>query len=85
MTRSLARIRMYGIVVMQKGLMFCRIMSMLNWNKSEKTAAETWKAIEKPAYGIDIPEIFRNGSAEPVVEFGEDGSFHCPGPNSFHY
>ena len=30
MTRSLARIRMYGIVVMQKGLMFCRIMSMLN-------------------------------------------------------
>ena len=44
--------------------------------------------IEKPASGVDIPEMFRIGSAEPDVEFGEDRSFHCPGgpgPNSSHY
>ena len=33
---------------------------------------------------MDIPEIFRGGSDDPVVEFGEDGSFHRPGPHSTH-
>lgn len=37
------------------------------------------------ASGVDIPEIFRGGRDDPVVEFGEDGSFHRPGPNSSHY
>ena len=44
-----------------------------------KTLEKRRRAIEKPASGVD-----RDGSAEPVVEFGEDGSFHCPGPNPFH-
>ena len=38
------------------------------------------RVIEKPASGVDC-----NGSAEPVVEFGEDSSFHYPGPNSSRY
>ena len=35
--------------------------------------------------GADIPEVFRGGSDDPVVEFGEDCSFHRPGPNSTYY
>ena len=35
--------------------------------------------------GADIPEIFRGGSDDPVVEFSEDSSFHRPGPNSTYY
>ena len=43
------------------------------------------RAIEKADSCVDVSEFFRNGSAEPVVEFGVDGSFHCPGPNSSLY
>ena len=34
---------------------------------------------------MDIPEIFRCGSDDRVLEFGEDSSIHRPGPTSFLY
>lgn len=50
-----------------------------------KSAEKRRKAIENAASGVDLPDILRNSSSEPVVEFGEHGSFHRPGPNSSHY
>ena len=51
----------------------------------EKCVEKRRKAIERAASGADLPDILRNASNEPVVEFGEDGCFHRPGPNSSHY
>ena len=50
-----------------------------------KTVDSRRKAIETAASGVDLPDIFQNSSSSPVVEFGEGGSFHRPGPNSFRY
>lgn len=41
--------------------------------------------IERAASGADLPDCIRGATNEPVVEWGEDGSFHRPGPNSSHY
>ena len=48
---------------------------------SRKKAKGNWKS----CFWCGYPEIFRGGSDDPVVEFGEVGSFHRPGPNSTHY
>jgi len=50
-----------------------------------KTTAARKAAITRAATGVDLPECFRNASSEPVVDWGDDGSTHRPGPNSAHY
>ena len=49
------------------------------------TVEKKRRVIEKVASDVDIPEIFRNGSPEPVVEFCKDCSNHHPGQNSSQY
>ena len=43
------------------------------------------RKITRVASGIDLPDIIRGASAEKIVDWGEDGSTHRPGPNSAHY
>jgi hypothetical protein len=50
-----------------------------------KTTAARQAAITRAATGVDLPESIRNASSEPVVDWGDDGSTHRPGPNSAHY
>jgi hypothetical protein len=47
---------------------------------------DAWrKKITRVASGIDLPDILRGTSAEKIVDWGEDGSSHRPGPMSTHY
>ena len=50
-----------------------------------KSVESRRRAIEIAASGVDLPDIVRGATDAPVVEWGEDGSFHRPGPNSSHY
>ena len=75
---SLARDQVFVIVVMQTRM-------TTDVNAELKTAEKRRRIIEKPAPCFEIPESFLNGSAGPVVEFGKDVSFHCPGQKSSHY
>jgi hypothetical protein len=42
-------------------------------------------AISRAASGDDLPECIRGARAGKIVDWGEDGSVHRPGPNSAHY
>lgn len=42
-------------------------------------------AITRAASGVDLPECFQRASSDSIVDWGEDGSVHRPGPNSAHY
>jgi len=41
--------------------------------------------ITRVASGVDLPDIIQNASAEKIVDWGEDGSTHRPGPKAAHY
>ena len=38
------------------------------------------KKITTVASGVDLPDILRGATAEKIVDWGEDGSTHRPGP-----
>jgi hypothetical protein len=42
-------------------------------------------AISRAASGVDLPDCLRGVTADPIVDWGGDGSVHRPGPNSAHY
>ena len=59
--------------------------SSVDFQGSVKTTVARRAAITRAASGVDLPECIRNASAEAVVDWGDDGSTHRPGPNSAHY
>jgi hypothetical protein len=54
-------------------------------SRTIKTMDARRKKITRVASGIDLPDILRGTSAEKIVDWGEDGSAHRPGPMSTHY
>ena len=52
---------------------------------SIKTMDARRKKITRAASGIDLPDLLRGTSAQKIVDWGEDGSAHRPGPMSMHY
>ena len=50
-----------------------------------KTMEARRRVIERAASGVDLPQCVRGATGEPVVQWGEGGCSHRPGPNSSHY
>ena len=50
-----------------------------------KTKDPWSRKITRVASGIDLPDTLLRASAEKIVDWGADGSTHCPGPMSAHY
>jgi hypothetical protein len=53
--------------------------------RSIKTMDARRRKISTVASGIDLPDLLRGATAEKIVDWGEDGSTHRPGPMAEHY